>query len=106
MSGEVSTWLSATKNDTRSQPCAGSDVRQRVRKIVEERAGIGPAIKTIDDAADLYQAGLTSFASVTLMLALENEFEVEFPDAMLGRVVFQSIETITNAIQTLMQEPH
>ena len=32
---------------------------------------------------NLYQAGMTSHASVSVMLALEDRFDIEFPDAML-----------------------
>jgi acyl carrier protein len=35
------------------------------------------------------------------MLALEAEFDVEFPDAMLKRTVFQSVRSISDALQTL-----
>ena len=35
--------------------------------------------------ADLYEAGMTSHASVNVMLALEDAFDVEFPDRMLKR---------------------
>ena len=34
---------------------------------------------------------MTSHASVNVMLALEGEFEIEFPDHMLKRSVFESI---------------
>jgi acyl carrier protein len=35
------------------------------------------------------------------MLALENEFDVEFPDALLRRDVFESVSSISNALRTL-----
>jgi acyl carrier protein len=38
------------------------------------------------------------------MIALENEFALEFPDAMLGRSVFESVDTIANAIESLRQD--
>ncbi len=53
-------------------------------------------------AADLYDAGMTSHASVNLMLALEDEFDVEFPDELLTRSVFSSIESIKSAIFGLL----
>lgn len=51
--------------------------------------------------ADLYQAGMTSHASVNVMLALEGEFDVEFPDHMLKRNVFNSIASINAALEEL-----
>jgi acyl carrier protein len=37
------------------------------------------------------------------MLALEGEFDVEFPDSMLKRSVFQSIGAIRDAITEIQQ---
>jgi acyl carrier protein len=57
----------------------------------------------ITEAADLYDAGMTSHASVNVMLALEEGFDVEFPDRMLTRSVFASIGSICAAIGQLEQ---
>jgi hypothetical protein len=42
-------------------------------------------VDRLDERSDLYEAGLTSHASVNLMLALEEHFEIEFRERMLGR---------------------
>ena len=55
----------------------------------------------VDACDDLYPCGLTSHASVNVMLALESAFDVEFPDHMLKRSVFGSIESISRAISEL-----
>lgn len=55
----------------------------------------------LDDHADLYRAGMTSHASVNVMLALEDVFDIEFPDAMLKRSVFESIASIAAALTEL-----
>ena len=44
--------------------------------------------------ADLFQAGMSSHASVNVMLALEDAFDIEFPDNMLKRRVFESVAAI------------
>ena len=44
---------------------------------------------------------MTSHASVNVMLALETEFDIEFPDRMLKRSVFESISAIQTAISEL-----
>jgi acyl carrier protein len=46
---------------------------------------------------------MTSYASVVLMIALETEFDLEFPDAMLSRRVFESIDSISAAIESLQK---
>jgi len=77
--------------------------KERIRKIVKDHAGLGLEFEKVDFSTDLYRAGMTSYASVVLMIALENEFELEFPDGMLSRRVFESIEAISNAIESLQQ---
>jgi acyl carrier protein len=44
---------------------------------------------------------MTSHASVNVMLALEDRFDVEFPDRMLKRSVFESIAAIHDALGEL-----
>jgi acyl carrier protein len=44
---------------------------------------------------------MTSHASVNVMLALEGEFEIEFPDSMLKRSSFESIRAIRGCIEEL-----
>lgn len=56
---------------------------------------------TLADDADLYAAGLTSFASVQLMLALEEEFDIEFPDHLLNRKTFSTLRAICDAVALL-----
>ena len=54
---------------------------ERVRQIIREHGRLPADLDKLDDEADLYQAGMTSHASVNVMLALEAAFDVEFPDA-------------------------
>lgn len=75
-----------------------------IRAIVREHGRLTADVSTLAEDADLYQAGLTSHASVNLMLALEDRFEVEFPDRMLRRGVFGSLAAIRAAIEELVGE--
>jgi acyl carrier protein len=78
-----------------------STMYDEIRGIVAAygRLPVDPA--ALADDADLYEAGMTSHASVSVMLALEDAFELEFPDEMLTRDVFESINSITAAITSL-----
>lgn len=75
-----------------------------IRKILAEHARLAVDVDTLADDADLYQAGMTSHASVNLMLALEEGFDVEFPDHMLKREVFESVAAIASALEQLQRE--
>ena len=57
---------------------------------------------SLADQSNLYEAGLTSHASVTLMLALEEHFDIEFPDRMLRRGAFASIAAIRAGLEELI----
>jgi acyl carrier protein len=74
---------------------------EKIRKILKDHGRLSKDAEAIADDADLYQAGLTSHASVNVMLALEGEFDVEFPDHMLKRSVFESISAMRAAISEL-----
>lgn len=78
-------------------------MKDRIRRIVKDHAGIGLKLEDIGDATDLYRAGMTSYGSVVLMIALENEFGVEFPDGLLSRDVFESIDSIAGAIESVLE---
>jgi acyl carrier protein len=79
-------------------------MEDRIRHVVAEHARLAVDAAALADSADLYAAGMTSHASVNLMLALENEFDVEFPDRMLRRGVFESVSSIRAALEELTGE--
>ena len=83
---------------------AGADVRDRIRDVIKNHARLPIDIASVDDHMDLFQAGMTSHASVNVMLGLEAEFDVEFPDAMLKRSVFVSVVAIESALDRLRAE--
>lgn len=75
-----------------------------IRKIVRDHARLAVDVDTLADDADLYQAGLTSHATVNLMLAIEDHFEIEFPERMLRRRLFESVKSIFQAVSELKPE--
>jgi acyl carrier protein len=77
----------------------------QIRQVLREHARLAVDVDTLDDHADLFRAGMTSHASVGLMLALEDAFDVEFPDAMLKRGVFESVASIGAAVQSMQGQP-
>jgi acyl carrier protein len=77
---------------------------QQIRQVLRDHARLAVDADAIDENADLFAAGMTSHASVNVMLALEDTFDVEFPDRMLKRSVFESIAAIAAAIGELQEE--
>ena len=78
------------------------DLTDRIRTILKDHGRLNQEAATIQDDTDLYQAGMTSHASVNVMLALEGAFGIEFPDHMLSRNVFNSIASIRTALEQLI----
>jgi acyl carrier protein len=76
-------------------------VNDEIRQIVKDHARLPTDAGLLSDDDDLYQAGMTSHASVNVMLALEDHFDIEFPDHMLKRSVFESISAIAAALLEL-----
>jgi acyl carrier protein len=77
------------------------DITEAIRAILREHGRLAVDVGTLEDHSDLYAAGLTSHASVNLMLALEEHFEVEFSDRMLRRRAFASIAVIRSGLADL-----
>lgn len=72
-----------------------------IRSVLKAHGRLAADVDQIGDADDLYRLGLTSHASVNVMLALEEAFDVEFPDRMLQKSTFSSIEAISTALVEL-----
>ena len=73
-----------------------------IRAILREHGRLAVDVATLSDHSNLYEAGLSSHASVTLMLALEERFEIEFPERMLRRGAFASIAVIRAGLEELI----
>jgi acyl carrier protein len=71
-----------------------------IREVIREHAGLSRSVDEIDNDANLFEAGLSSMATVSVMLALEDAFDVEFPESMLSRATFESIGSIASAIES------
>jgi acyl carrier protein len=72
-----------------------------IRSILAQHGRLSADVAQLDDDADLYRVGLTSHASVNVMLALEDAFDVEVPDTMLRKATFQSIRAIRSMIDSI-----
>jgi len=77
-------------------------MEETIRKVLGDYAKLPVDITAVDRNADLYALGLTSHASVNVMLGLEDAFDVEFPDALLRKDTFQSIADIADALSGLV----
>ena len=76
-------------------------MRDRIRAVLQRNAQLSVPVEELPDEADLYRAGLTSHATVNVMLALEDEFELELPESLLMRRTFESVAAIERALRSV-----
>jgi acyl carrier protein len=76
-------------------------LEEAIRRLIDEHGHLRVPVSTLDPDSDLYEAGLTSFAAIRVMLALEEAFDVEFPERMLRRQSFGSINSIIACLDEL-----
>lgn len=72
-----------------------------IREVLEANGRLPIPASSLRDDDDLYQYGLTSHASVSVMLGLESAFDIEFPDFLLRRDTFKSVAAIQAALASL-----
>jgi acyl carrier protein len=75
-----------------------------IRAILRDHGRLAVEVSSLGDQTNLYDAGLTSHASVNLMLALEERFAIEFPERMLRRGSFASIAAIRAGLEELIAQ--
>ena len=71
---------------------------ETIRRLVKENGKLHTPVDTLSSADNLYEAGLTPFAAIRVMLALEEAFDVEFPPELLRRQNFSSVEAIVETL--------
>lgn len=78
-------------------------MEDEIRRVLAEYGKLPVEISKLGDDADLFQAGMTSHASVNVMLALEEAFDIEFPEQMLRKSTFESVSAIRAAVSELVE---
>jgi acyl carrier protein len=73
-------------------------VDDTIRGVLTDHARLAVPVESLADDTDLFGAGMTSHASVNVMLALEDAFDFEFSEKMLKKATFESIGSIRTAV--------
>jgi acyl carrier protein len=76
-------------------------MQEQIRDVLAAHGRMSVDPRTVDGNADLYELGLTSHSSVNVMLALEDEFDIEFPDEVLKKSTFASVRNIEQVVEGL-----
>jgi phosphopantetheine--protein transferase-like protein len=90
------------RDDEMTTTHATTATRAAVRAVLFAHARLEADVDALTDDDDLFDAGMTSHATVTVMLELEEAFGVEFPDSMLEKRTFASVGALSGAVDQLL----
>lgn len=76
-------------------------MKEQIRRILADQGGLTVPMTSLGDGDDLFAAGLTSFGVVNVLLALEDELEIEVPEELLRKSTFQSVDAMVQALDGL-----
>jgi len=77
-------------------------IDDEIKQVLVEHGRLAVDPASLSEDADLYRLGMTSHASVNVMLGLEARFGIEFPPEMLRKRTFESVGTIRAALNMLI----
>ena len=77
--------------------------KDSVWQLIAAYAKLNEDIAKLSDGSDLFEAGLTSLNTVNLMLAIEDEYDIEFDDDSLNRETFQSVDALVAVVGGLIK---
>ncbi|MDE2579897.1 MAG: acyl carrier protein [Hyphomicrobiales bacterium] len=70
----------------------------KIRQLLDQVGRLPVKAESLAGNQDLYAAGLTPFAAVQIMQALEERFGVVFPEDKLNRATFATLDSIERAL--------
>jgi len=79
-------------------------MKTELRRVLSEIACLDVPVETLSDTNDLYAAGLSSFGTVRVMLAVEDALGIEIPSELITFELFQSIDSLARALAPLVSE--
>ncbi len=77
------------------------ELNELIRSVLTDHGRLSTDVDSLSDSADLHEAGLSSHATVAVMVAIEDALDIEFPDRMLNRRTFESIEALRASVDSL-----
>jgi acyl carrier protein len=75
---------------------------ERLKVCMVEHLKFVQSVENINDDAELTRLGLDSMAAINLMIDIEDEFGITFPDALLTPETFRTAMTLSSAIEEMM----
>lgn len=79
-----------------------AQLNELIRTVLADHGRLSTPVESLSDTDDLHAAGLSSHATVSVMVAIEDALDIEFPDKMLNRKTFESIASLAESVDTLV----
>jgi acyl carrier protein len=80
-----------------------ASIGARVKVLLTERLQVAPETAAIGDDTPLADLGLDSTAILSLVVGLEDEFDIEIPDREINPDNFGRVDTITRYVTELIE---
>lgn len=75
-----------------------------IRNIVIGEARLPIDAQQISDSTDLDDVGLTSLGRMNVILALEDRYQITFPEEMMTRNNFSSISAVSKTVDAVLSK--
>ena len=75
-------------------------MEKEIAEIVGQHASFNLDATTLPADADLFDLGLSSYGAVQVMMALEEKYDVVFPDELMKKEHFSTIRKLTAAVRS------
>ncbi len=75
---------------------------EAIRAIIATHGRLTRPVAEVAGGDDLFALGMTSHAAVNVMLAIEDRFAIEFPDAAMSKSTFSTLDSLAAAVRGLV----
>jgi acyl carrier protein len=79
-------------------------IDEEIRRVVGSQGRLSVPVDDVGPDDNLYRLGMTSHATLNVMLAFEEAFDLDFPEDLLHRSNFESLSAMGRAISGLVEQ--
>ncbi|MGU3492408.1 acyl carrier protein [Xanthobacteraceae bacterium A53D] len=83
---------------------SGIDAEALVRDVLRQHGKLAASVAGIAADADLYRLGLSSMATVNVMLEIETRLDASIPEEALTRETFRTIAALSALVGSLGEQ--
>jgi acyl carrier protein len=77
---------------------------ETIHRAIDTKGNLRLPARDLGPQADLYAVGVTPLAAIDVMIEIEREFRIVFPDRMLSRQIMASIEKIASCLNEVLAD--